>query len=83
MPKRKTNTQLKQEVYNLVGNEYTFLDNYQGAKIKVRVKHNKCKHIYMVTPSNFIGGQRCPYCAINSKKSDTQFKQEVYNLVGN
>lgn len=92
MPRRKTNDEFKQEVYELVGNEYIFIDNYQGAKIKVRVKHNKCKHIYSVAPSNFLDGQRCPYCAKLSRrcklaktlaKTDEQFKKEVYELVGN
>ena len=85
---KRTDAQFKQEVYNLVGNEYTFLDTYVNAKTKIRVKHNKCGHIYKVKPSHFLEGTRCPRCAklsLSNKlsKSDNQFKQEVYNLVGN
>lgn len=80
---KKTNVQFKQEVFDLVGNEYVFLEPYQGAKTKIKVKHNKCGKIYEVQPSDFLQGSRCHYCFGNLKKTDSQFKQEVYNLVGN
>ena len=88
MPKRKTNEQFKQEVYDIVGNEYIFLDTYVNNHTKLRVKHNKCGHIYRVLPSNFLKGTRCPYCFASvrgkaRRKSNSQFKQEVYDLVGN
>lgn len=82
MAKRKTDEEFKNEVYDLVGDEYTFLDSYANSKTKLRVRHNKCNNIYEVTPSHFLGGIRCPFCNGNTKKSDAQFKQEVYNLVG-
>ena len=83
MAKRKTDEQFKQEVENLVGGEYEFLDTYINAKTKIRVKHNKCGHIYKVKPSHFLDGTRCPYCNGNHKKTDAEFKDEVYSLVGN
>lgn len=84
MTKKKTDTEFKKEVYDLVGNEYTFLDDYQGSITKIRVKHNTCGNIYEVTPSNFLNkGRRCPMCYGNIKKTDKQFKQEVFELVGN
>lgn len=79
---RKTNEQFKQEVYDLVGDEYLFLESYQKALTKIKVKHNKCGSIYKVKPSDFLHGERCPYCNGNAKKTDVQFKQEVYDLVG-
>ena len=83
MTKRKTDTEFKKEVYDLVGDEYTFLDPYQGTHANIKVKHNKCGHTYKVAPSNFLCGKRCPYCYGKMKKTDYQFKQEVKNLVGN
>lgn len=81
---KKTDAQFKQEVYDLVGNEYTFLDPYVDSRTKIKVKHNKCGKVYKVTPSSFLNnGSRCPYCAGLAKKTDSQFKQEVRNLVGN
>ena len=80
--RRKTDTQFKKEVYDLVGNEYVFLDSYVNALTRLKVKHNKCGNVYDVIPNNFIKGRRCPYCSGNVKKTNTQFKQEVFNLVG-
>ena len=79
---KKTDAQFKQEVINLVGTEYTFLDTYQGANNKIKVKHNKCGNIYSIKPSHFLDGTRCPYCNGNAKKTDGWFKREVTNLVG-
>ena len=83
MTRRKTDEQFKQEVYILVGNEYTFLDKYVNAITKLRVKHNKCRNVYMVTPNSFLGGSRCPYCYGHIKKTDKEFKKEIHDLVDN
>ena len=83
MTRRKTDAEFKKEVYDLVGDEYTFLDSYVKSSIKIKVKHNKCNNGYMVTPNHFLRGKRCPYCSGLAKKTDAEFKQEVYNLVGN
>ena len=80
--RRKTDAQFKKEIFDLVGNEYTFLDPYQGVLTKIRVRHNKCNEIYEVTPAHFISGRRCPACHGNIKKTNAQFKKEVFDLVG-
>ena len=82
VPRRKTNEQFKQQVYDLVGDEYTFINSYVNAVTKLKVKHNKCGNTYKVRPNDFLNGRRCPYCFGTPKKTDTQFKQEIYNLVG-
>lgn len=82
MAKKKTNTEFKKEVYDLVGDEYTFLDRYVNARTKLGVRHNKCGHIYKVLPSNFLQGARCPYCATTALKTNEQFQHEVFSLVG-
>ena len=85
--RRKTDAQFKQEIYDLVGDEYTFLDSYVNAKTKLRIKHNKCNNVYEVRPNDFLNGKRCPFCArINMRnkliKTDAQFRQDVKNEVG-
>lgn len=82
MPRKKTDAEFKKEVFDLAGGEYTFLDNYQGSNTKIKVKHNKCGNTYEVRPKDFIKGERCPNCFGNIKKTDAQFKKEVYDLVG-
>jgi hypothetical protein len=79
----KTNNQFLQEVYDLVGNEYTFLEEYQGVMKKILVQHNKCGHKYSVVPNSFLNGRRCPQCYGIKKKTSEIFKQEVYDLVKN
>lgn len=79
----KTDAEFKQEVKNLVGDEYIFLDTYRGNRFKLRVKHNKCGYTYTVAPYSFLNGSRCPYCYIEAeRKTNSQFRQEVYDLVG-
>lgn len=79
-----TTDRFKRELHGLVGNEYILLTPYVNAKTKVKVRHNKCGHTYWVVPSSFTsGGRRCPYCYGNIKKGTDEFRQEVFNLVGN
>ena len=49
-------------VFDLVGNEYTFLEKYIDTMTKIKVRHNKCNHVYSVRPNNFVSGYRCPLC---------------------
>lgn len=36
MGRRKTNEEFVKEVYELVGDEYVFLDEYKGYRVKIR-----------------------------------------------
>lgn len=60
--KTKTHSKFVKEVYGLVGNEYSVLGEYVKAKTKVLIKHGKCGNEYLVTPSDFKDGKRCPKC---------------------
>lgn len=77
---KKTNKEFLNEVCELVGNEYTFKEDYKNAKTKIAIKHNKCGYEYFVAPSNFLSGNRCPLCAGNFKTNE-MFKKEMYDLV--
>jgi len=70
MPKKKTNEEFINEIYNLVGNDYTFLENYVNNSTEISCKHNKCGYIWKIKPNNFISnGNRCPICNhVKSKK---------------
>lgn len=74
---KKTDEQFKRQVLELVGNEYTFMDNYKTTTIKLPVKHKICGNEYQITPNDFLGGTRCPYCFGNIRKTTDQFKQSV------
>lgn len=83
MRKKKTTEDFKKEVYDKVKDEYEVLGDYTGANSYIKIRHAKCDYIYKVTPNNFLKGRRCPNCFATKKKTLEQFKQEVYNLVGN
>lgn len=83
MSKKKTTEEFKKEVYEKVGDEYSVLGEYINSSTKIKMKHNICGFIYKVTPSHFIyNNSRCPLCNGNMKKTTKQFKQEVFELVG-
>lgn len=73
----------KDKVYGIAGNEYDILSMYVNNKSKVKMKHIICGHNYEVTPRDFLGGNRCPKCFGNKKKTTEEFKDDVYNLVFN
>lgn len=66
----KRNTeQFYKEVYELVGDEYTFEGEYIICDKKMSVTHNLCGYKYQVTPHKFInGGHRCPICSISKQE---------------
>jgi len=79
---KKTTESFKQEVYKLVGNEYTVLGEYINNSTKIKMKHNICNSILNKTPNKFLQGDRCPLCSKKLKKTTEEFKKEVFNLVG-
>ena len=88
MTNKKTHEQFVQEVYGLVSDEYTLLSQYSKAKLKVKMQHNSCGHIYYVEASSFLRGARCPSCANKIRGNGLKTKSEdfinkVKELVGN
>lgn len=61
--RRKTDEQFKDEVYDLVGDEYIFLEKYKRNDIEIKVKHNECGHNYKIKPTLFLNGSTCPKCS--------------------
>lgn len=88
MPKKKINEEFVREVFDLVGDEYIFLDEYVNNSTKIEVIHNICGNKYTIRPTNFISGQRCKKChiknikenGISTRKSHEKFVDEVKEL---
>lgn len=81
MPKKLTNDQIVKRIYELVGGDYTKLDNvYLGNKGKFPIKHNICSHTYEVNWSNFKSGFRCPKCFGTALLSDHGVAKEIKRL---
>lgn len=61
--RKKTDEEFKVQVYELVKNDYTFLEPYKDARTPITVRHNACGAEYKVTPDNFLRGKRCSHCS--------------------
>lgn len=80
--KKKTHEKFIEEIYNLVGTEYTIIGQYQKSNRDVLIKHNVCNNEYPVKPNNFLRGKRCPKCNGTPKKDTIQFKSEIFKKYG-
>lgn len=79
----KTHENFLKEVYDLVGEEYSLLEKYEKVNVKIKFKHINCNKVFSMTPHSFLSGRRCPHCFGTPKKTTGQFKEEVFQLVGN
>ena len=61
--KTKTTEEFKEEVRELVGDEYFVVGEYETAKKYILMRHDECMHEYNVVPYAFIAGNRCPKCS--------------------
>lgn len=78
--RKKTTEIFKQEVFDLVKDEYIVIGDYK-AQSKVKMKHCECGHEWDVKPTSFLKGTRCPKCNGGIRKTTEQFKREVHELV--
>lgn len=66
----------KDDVKNIVGDEYEVLDDYKGCLTPIRFRYNcnLCQNnIFYMRPNDFLGGknkkgQRCPVCSGHDRK---------------
>jgi very-short-patch-repair endonuclease len=79
---KKSTEDFKAEVFNLVGDEYSVLSDYVNCDSKIKMRHLVCDSEYKVSPTRFLSGDRCPICNGKFKKSTKEFKEEVFNLIG-
>lgn len=83
--RKKTDADFEEQVKELVGDEYTFLDPYTRAHDKIRCRHNKCGTVWSVKPNAFLNGTRCPNIDCIPKKpykSRAQIEKEVRDKTG-
>lgn len=60
--KTKSTEEYKEEVLDIVGNEFSVIGEYEKGNLKIEFKHNKCGHLFKVKPSGFLIHPRCPKC---------------------
>lgn len=78
---------IKQKFYELVGNEYSIMDEYITTHTPIEIKHNECGNIFKMSPRSFMNGQRCPNerykrSAKNNSYTLEQVKNKIKELVG-
>lgn len=77
--KKKTHKEYADEVFSLVGEEYSVISEYENSVTKVRIKHNKCGHDWFVLPNSFTStGSRCPKCAVSVRGKKTRMTQSEF-----
>ena len=72
----KTTDEFKNEVFDLVGDEYEVVGEYIGKDEKIKFIHNVCHRSFEKTPHNFLAGQRCVYC-----NTPTKGEQQILNYL--
>ena len=78
---KKTTKIFKNEVFELVNEEYTVVGEYEGANNKIKMKHEKCGYEYMVRPSDFLNNnRRCGNCSKYKKKTHEEFIESLNHL---
>lgn len=76
----KTHEQFIQDVYDLVGDEYTVLEKYIKSNIKILFRHNFCGNEFKMSPQCFLSNQRCPKCSLNKGKKHYNWKGGISSL---
>lgn len=79
--KMRNTASYKQEVYDLVKEEYTVLGEYVTVDTHTSMRHEKCGLEYTVTPYNFLKmNSRCPLCNKYMTKTTDIFRRQVSDL---
>lgn len=81
-PTPSSTSSFRKEVEILGGGEYELLSEFSAAMEPVRLRHNICKHEFLVNPTHFRRGRRCPKCGGTSRKTHAEFIEEVRLLKG-
>lgn len=55
---KKTTKQFKEDMNKIVGKEYSLLNEYKGTEHFIKLKHEKCGHIYQVKAGSFLHGKK-------------------------
>lgn len=79
--KRKTLQEIQEEVFDMVGSEYTVNGIYKNNKSPLTFTHSKCQGSFKMNANNFLSSkQRCPICAM-SKGEQVIYKYLTNNNI--
>lgn len=79
--KHKSTQWFKDRIYELCGNEYELIGDFNGVDNYVTLKHNICGKIYSSTiGSSFLAGTRCPFCNESKGEKSIQKFLDALNI---
>ena len=79
--KRKTHNEFIKSVEIVHGNDYEVLDEYKNNRTPLRIRHNICGEIFIMSPHDFIGSKyNCPFCCPTRKKNMQSFLEEASKM---
>lgn len=79
---KKTTEEFKEELFDLVGDEYTLEDEYINTRTKVNFRHRVCGKLWHTTPQEILQGYRCIHCYGNALLSKEEFEKRVHKKHG-
>jgi len=76
----RTEESIKKSIFELVKDEYTLLEPYNGVNNDILIKHNTCGTEYKIKLYNFLkeNGTRCPKCSILKNSS---YEMEIIDYI--
>lgn len=78
---KKTTEIFKKEVFDLVGDEYLVLGQYESTHKPILMRHNVCGNEFKMIPKNFLhNGQRCPYERYKKSAKSNEITQGKPNI---
>lgn len=76
----KKTTAIFAEEIAMISPEIEILEEYVNSKSKIRVRSKNCGHTWDALPSSLLQGHKCPNCAGNTKKTHSQFTEELRKI---
>lgn len=78
---KKTNEQFLSEIKTINNGRYEILEEYKGAREKIKIRCKSCNNVWFNSPTHLLSGQGCPYCAGKYKTSES-FNNELKQKYG-
>ena len=77
---QKDTEQFKEEVRQILGDNYEVVGKYKTNRTNIKIYHKKCNSTYSMLPFNILRGYKCPICSKKFKKTTDYFKEEIKKL---
>lgn len=81
--KKLTTKEFIEKSQKVHGNKFDYSEvDYQGNKLKVKIKCKKCGHIFEQQAQSHMKGFGCPFCSNNNKSTTKEFIEKASKVHG-